>query len=71
MAAINDLGKSLSDLSDDELFDLHKKIRESRRTKKRSYKSTSSTKPKGAKSIAAKLSQADKEKLLEELLNME
>ena len=74
MATINDLGRSLSDLSDDELFELHRKIRESRRTKKRSYKVSSSSKPKkqaNVKTEINKMSQEAKDKLVEELLSME
>ena len=73
MATINDLGRSLSDLSDDELFELHRKIRESRRTKKRSYKATSTTKSKKQPIKAAinSMSQDEKDKLIEELLNMD
>lgn len=73
MATINDLGRSLSDLSDDELFELHRKIRESRRTKKRSYKATSTTKSKKQpiKAVISSMTQEAKDRLIEELLNME
>lgn len=73
MATINNLGKSLGDLTDDELYELHYKIRESRRTKKRSAK-VSSKKPKkeiDLKTEVNKMSQSAKDKLIEELMGME
>ena len=70
MATINDIGKSLSSLSDDELFDLHRNIRQSRRITKRTTKVSSKPKSKvvDTKKQIEGMSQEARDKLIEELL---
>ena len=69
MATIDDLRKSISKMSDEELFNLHREVRQSRRTSKRTAK-VSTRKPKKEVDVvgmAKSLSEEARRKLIEEL----
>ena len=72
MATIDDLHKSITTRSDEELFKLHRDIRQSRRTSKRPSKVTSKPKKKvDITKLLKGMSEEDRRKLVEELEGME
>jgi len=70
MATINDLGKSISDMSDDELIERLRELRQSRRTPKASQKRAAAKpkqKPLDLNAAANMLSDEARKKLIETL----
>ena len=71
MATINDLRKSITEMSDDELFKLHREVRQSRRTSKRVTKPTKKTKKEiNVVDMAKGMSEEDRRELIKELEGM-
>ena len=71
MATIDDLHESITTMSNEDLFKLHRDIRQSRRTSKKVSKSTK--KPKKAVDMSKMLkgmSEEDRRKLIEDLEGM-
>jgi len=71
MATIDDLRKSITEMSDDELFNLHREVRQSRRTSKRVTKPTKKTKKEiNMVEMVKGMSEEDRRQLLKELEEM-
>ena len=72
MATIDDLRKSITEMSDDELFNLHREVRQSRRTSKRVTKPAKKTKKEiNVVEMVKGMSEEDRRKLISELEGME
>jgi len=70
MTTIDDLGKSITEMTDEELFALHREVRQSRRTSKRAAKASTKKKV-NTVALVKSLSEEDRRKLIEELEGIE